>query len=116
MAYRTERVESIIRKELSNILLFEAHDAHLKYVSITKVSLNKDMSVALIWYTVMGTKEEIEATKAILEKSKGYLRSSIAKKLDLRKTPELRFKYDESLEYGAHIEEILNNINKNEEK
>lgn len=112
MAYRVERVESIIKRELANILLFEAHDEHFKFISITKVSLNKDMSVAMVWYTVMGTDGEIEATKKALEQAKGYIRSILAKKLDLRKVPELRFKYDESLEYGAHIEEILNNIKK----
>ena len=58
----------------------------------------------------MGTNQEIEATSKELIQARGYLRSELASKIDLRKTPELRFKYDESLEKGNRIEEILKNI------
>lgn len=112
MSVRVLRVEKIIERNLSTILLNEAHNELLKYVSVTKVSLNNDMSVANVWYTVLGNEGEIEATKEALHKSVGFLRSALAKELDLRKTPELRFKYDESLSYGNHISEILNNLKK----
>ena len=70
------------------------------------------MSVALVWYTVLGNDGEIEATKKALEQAKGFLRSELAHRLDLRKTPELRFKYDESLAYGNHISEVIENLKK----
>lgn len=111
MAYRIERIEKIIERELASIL-FDVNNNKLKFVSITKVSLTNDLSIATIYYTVLGNKGEIEATKEDLEKAKGYLRSSLAKRIDLRKTPELRFKYDESLAYGNHINEILENLKK----
>ena len=95
MAYRVERVEKIIERELASIL-FDSSNNKLKFVSITKVSLTSDLSLATVYYTVLGNEGEIESTKEDLENSKGYLRSSLAKKLDLRKTPDLRFKYDES--------------------
>jgi ribosome-binding factor A len=107
MAFRIERIERIIEKELATILLYDAHNPLLKYVSITKVSVTKDLSLATIWYTIMGTSAEIEATKASLEKSKGYLRSEVAKALSTFKTPDLKFKQDDSLENGNRIEEIL---------
>lgn len=112
MGYRIERVEKIIERELANIIFTEVHNELIKFVSITKVSLNKDMSVALVWYTVLGNEGEIEATKKALEQAKGFLRSELAHRLDLRKTPELRFKYDESLTYGNHISEVLENLKK----
>lgn len=112
MGYRIERAEKTIERELADILLNESHNELLKFVSITKVSLNKDMSVANVWFTVFGNPGEIEATKKALIDSKGYLRSEIAHRIELRHTPELRFKYDESIEYGKHIEEILEEINK----
>lgn len=112
MGYRVERVEKIIERELANIIFTEVHNDLLKYVSITKVALNKDMSVALVWYTVLGNDGEIEATKKALELAKGFFRSELAHRLDLRKTPELRFKYDESLTYGNHISEVLDNLKK----
>lgn len=112
MGYRVERVEKIIEKELSMILLQEAKNQLLKFVSITKVALTQDMSVATIWFTVLGEEDEKEATIKALEDAKGFLRSNLSKKLDLRKAPELRFKYDESLENGSRIERILSEINK----
>jgi ribosome-binding factor A len=114
MAYRVERVEKIIERELANIIFQEAHNELLKFVSITKVSLNKDMSVALVWYTVLGNKNEVTATTKAIEQARGFFRSELAKKLDLRKTPELRFKYDTSLEYGNHISDVLDNLKKEE--
>ena len=111
MAYRVERVEKIIERELASIL-FDSSNNKLKFVSITKVSLTSDLSLATVYYTVLGNEGEIESTKEDLEKSKGYLRGSLAKKLDLRKTPELRFKYDESLAYGNRITQILDNLKK----
>lgn len=112
MAYRIQRVEKIIERELASIIFSEVHNELIKFVSITKVALNKDMSVAMVWYTVLGNDGEIEATKKALEQAKGFLRSELAHRLDLRKTPELRFKYDESLTYGNHINEVIENLKK----
>jgi ribosome-binding factor A len=112
MAYRVQRVEKIIERELASIIFSEVHNELIKFVSITKVALNKDMSVAMVWYTVLGNDGEIEATKKALDQAKGFLRSELAHRLDLRKTPELRFKYDESLAYGNHISEVIENLKK----
>ena len=112
MGYRVQRVEKIIERELASIIFTEVHNELIKFVSITKVALNKDMSVAMVWYTVLGNDGEIEATKKALEQAKGFLRSELAHRLDLRKTPELRFKYDESLTYGNHISEVIENLKK----
>ena len=112
MGYRVQRVEKIIERELASIIFSEVHNELIKFVSITKVALNKDMSVAFVWYTVLGNDGEIEATKKALDQAKGFLRSELAHRLDLRKTPELRFKYDESLAYGNHISEVIENLKK----
>lgn len=112
MSVKYERIEKNIGRELSNILLMEAKNILLKYVSVTKVKVTTDLSLATIWYTIMGDENEIQATKKALEEAKGYLRTELAQRLDLRKTPELRFKYDESLEYGNRIEKILEEIKK----
>ena len=111
MAFRIERVEKIIEREIASIL-FDSNNQKLKFVSVTKVALTKDLSLATVYYTVLGNKGEIESTKEDLEKSKGYIRSLLAKRIDLRKIPDLRFKYDDSLAYGNHITEILENLKK----
>jgi len=107
MAYHIERLNKIVERELSNILLMDAKNQLLKYVSITKVAITSDLSYATVWYSIIGKEDEIEATKKALVDSKGFLRSELSKRIDTRKTPELRFKYDESLQYGKHIEELL---------
>ncbi len=111
MAFRIDRVSKIIERELANIILMSSKNEKLKYVSITKVVVTKDLSIATIWYTIRGDKSEIEATKKDLVDARGYFRSELAKKLDIRKNPSLVFKYDESIEYCNKIEEILRNIN-----
>ena len=69
MGYRVQRVEKIIERELASIIFSEVHNELIKFVSITKVALNKDMSVALVWYTVLGNDGEIEATKKALDQA-----------------------------------------------
>lgn len=112
MSFRIQRIEKLIEKELATILQNEAHNELLHFVSITKVVLAPDMSLATIWFTVLGSDAEKEATAKALDGAKGYLRSEIAHRLDIRRSPELRFKYDESIDYGNHIEEILNDLKK----
>lgn len=109
MGHRIERIESIILRELTMILR-DSRNPKFQFISITKVSVTSDLSYATVWYTIMGTSQEVEATSKELIQARGYLRSELASKIDLRKTPELRFKYDESLEKGNRIEEILKNV------
>lgn len=112
MAYRIDRIEKMIERELASILMTDAKNELLKFVSITKVVVTKDLSLATIWFTVLGNDGEIEATSKQLVKSAGFLKSELAHRLDLRKTPDLRFKYDESLIYGNKITEILESLKK----
>jgi len=114
MGYRIDRIEKMIEKELALILMTEAKSELLKFVSITKVTVTKDLSLATIWYTVLGKEDEIQATSKQLINASGFLRSELAHRLDLRKTPDLRFKYDESLIQGNKIEAILESLKKPE--
>jgi ribosome-binding factor A len=112
MAFHQERLEKIYARELADVLRNEVKNPLLSFVTVTKVAITKDLSIATIYYTVMGDQDEIEATKKALDQAKGFLRSELAHRLDLRKTPELRFKYDESLAYGNHISEVIENLKK----
>lgn len=113
MGYKIERIESMMLKELAMIIRDNARNPKFQFVSITKVSVTNDLSYATIWFTVLGrNQEEIDATSLELIEARGFLRCELAKKLDLRKTPELRFKYDDSLEQGNKIESILENMKK----
>ena len=78
---------------------------------ITKTRLTSDASICTIYYTVLGDKNQQESTSKNLENAKGFIRSSLGKSLEIRKIPELIFKYDESLEYGNRIDNILKGLN-----
>lgn len=111
MAYKTQRLERIIEREIGTILL-NSKDDRLKFITITKVNLTSDGSIATVFYTIIGNENQIEATTKSFENALGYIRSSLGKKLEVKKVPELKIRYDESMEYGARIENILKEINK----
>lgn len=112
MSFKQERLEKILEREISNIIRTEVKDDRLKFVTITKVSLTNDLSIATVYYTVIGTDDQKITTSENLLDAKGFIKSSLSKKLEIRKTPDLKFKYDESLEYGDRIEQILKNLKK----
>ncbi len=112
MGFKVERLERIIEREIGTILL-NSKDDRLRFVTVTKVSLTNDCSIATLYYTILGNDEQKEATSKNLEKASGYIRSSLSKVLKIKKIPELRLKYDESLAYGEKIENILKGITYN---
>lgn len=112
MAFRIERIEKIIERELSMIFLLESRDERLKHITVTRVKLTNDGSLATISFTVRKEHLEEKVALAALESAKGFLKTELSKKLDIRKIPDLRFKLDDSLEYGNKIESILTDINK----
>lgn len=109
---RSDRVASIIEKELGKIIFEDVKDDRLRFVTITGVKLTRDLSYATVYYRVIGTEDQIKSTSQNLLDAKGFIKSKLSKALTIRKVPELIFKYDESLEYGNRIEEIINKINK----
>ncbi len=110
MTFKKERMEKIMERELGNILLSDVKDDRLKFVTITKVDLTNDLSIATVYFSVLGSETQIEATIHTLQEAKGFIRSVLSKRIEVKKTPELRFKYDESFAQGNKIEEILKNI------
>ena len=110
MAFKKERMEKILEREISNIIFQEVKNEKIKFVTITKASLTNDLSLATIYYTVYGNNEQIDATIEALNEAKGFIRSILSKRLEVKKTPDLKFKYDESFEQGNRIEAILKGL------
>jgi len=110
MDYKLERLEKNIERELGMLFLADVKNELLKQVTITKVSLNNDLSIATVYYSVYGNDEQKQAITGALTEAKGYLRSMLSKVLAVRKTPDLRFKFDESWEYGNKIDNILKDL------
>lgn len=108
---KTERIGSQIIKELSEIILEEAKSEILKSITITAADVTSDLGLAKIYYTYLGDYDKKEVQDE-LDKASSFLRTELAERMDLRHTPNLRFIFDKSIEYGTNIEKILADINK----
>jgi len=110
MSIKTERLGNVLHKEISNILLTEIKDEDLKFVTITKVDLSSDLSYAKVYFTVLDIENKEKVIKD-LNGAKGFIRSILMKrKIQIRTMPELHFVYDDSIEYGNKIEELIKKI------
>ncbi|MDE6952549.1 MAG: 30S ribosome-binding factor RbfA [Erysipelotrichales bacterium] len=109
MAMKKEKMDNIIQKELSSILQTEVKDPQIGFCTITDVDVTNDFSIAKVYVSFLGkyTHKNMQA----LERSKGFIRSILAKRLTIRKCPEIQFVLDTSLEYGNKIEKIIKDIN-----
>ena len=112
MTLKAEKVAGIIQKEVSEIIQFELKDPKIGFITITDVTVTNDLSIAKIYVSFLGQKAREEAGMKALERSKGFIRTNLAKRMTLRKVPELKFKIDDSLERGNKIEKILYEMNK----
>ncbi|HBQ44074.1 MAG TPA: 30S ribosome-binding factor RbfA [Thiomicrospira sp.] len=107
---RTKRVSLEIRKTLSEILHRDTKDPRLEKINIIEVKISKDLSIATIYFTIIGANEVDEAAQEAiqaLEKAKGYFRTEIGRRMNLRITPHLRFFYDKVAENAGHIEDLI---------
>ena len=111
MAYKQDKVSVSILKYVSDIIQFELKSSEIGFITVTGVEVTGDLSIAKLYVSFLG---KGDATKrlAALDKSKGFIRSELAKKLTIRKVPSLIFVIDDSFEKGAKIEKILQSIDK----
>ena len=107
---RLNRINEELRKEISNIISFELKNPDATgLISVTKVKVTPDLKYAKVYVSMLNSKSN-EKTLEALKKSAGYIRSGIAKKINLRITPELVFDEDNSMEYGMKIDSILKDL------
>ena len=113
---RMYKVDEELKKEISNIISLELKNPHLTgLISVTGVKTTPDLRFAKVFVSMINEKNKKENLK-ILKQSSGYIRSEGARRVNLRTTPELIFEFDESLEYGSRIDEILKDITKDFKK
>lgn len=113
---RIGRINEEYRKELSQIISYELKNPNITgLISVTKVKVTTDLKYAKVYISILNSKKQ-EETMQSLKKSAGFIRTELAKKVNLRNTPELIFEIDDSIEYGAKIDKILSEIIPKEEK
>ncbi|MDO4813938.1 MAG: 30S ribosome-binding factor RbfA [Gemella sp.] len=109
---RVNRLGEQIKKEITFVLATKVKNHDLGFITITEVKLTGDYSQAKVYYTVLGGEKEKEKTKTSLAKIKGFIKSEVAKKVKVRKFPELIFEYDNTSEYAMRIESLIASVNK----
>jgi len=111
MSLRSNRVGEQMKKELSEIIGRKIKDPRIGFVTVTDVAVTGDLQQATVYISVLGDQEQREKTLQGLAKAKGFMRSEIGQRIRLRKTPELFFEFDESVDYGNRIESLISQIN-----
>lgn len=111
---RVEKLQELIKQELSNIVLMDIRDPRVKNVTVTQVELSNDLSYAKVYVSLYGSEDEQKEAWTGLQKSLGFMRTEIAKRVRLRVAPILTLHKDTSLDYSSHIQDLLNKINKEE--
>lgn len=111
---RLNRINEELKKEISQIISFELKNPEATgLISVTKVKVTPDLKYAKVYISLLNSKNEEKTIEAIHNAS-GFIRSLIAKRINLRITPELVFEKDDSMEYGMKIDSILKDLNKGE--
>ena len=112
-SHKIDRISSEIARAISEILAMEARDELFKDITITGCDVTKDLSFAKVYFTSLSiqSKEKLEYE---LNEAKGFIRTELSKIVNMRHTPELRFIYDNSIEYGENIENIIKKLDQGE--
>ncbi len=110
MRNRGQRVDDLVRGELSRILQREVKDPRVKLATITEVTVSRDLRYAEVRVSVLGEDHERSATLAALQAARGFFRSQLAHSLRLRTVPELTFELDRGAEYSQRISDLLESL------
>ena len=107
---RLDRVNHLIKEEISLLLQRELKDRRLGFVTVTDVETTKDLRSAKVFVSVLGSEAQWSASLAALESAKGFIRNWLREHLDLRATPVLDFRADRSMERAANIQTLLKQL------
>jgi ribosome-binding factor A len=111
MSHRIERVSSLMRHEISELLQRQVKDPRLgQFVAVNEVSLSPDLKYARVFVSCMGSQEEKKAILSGLGAAANFLRNQLAKRLRLRRVPELSFEWDDSIERGDRLLRLMDQI------
>lgn len=115
LSHRVERVSEQVREEVSQILSTEVADPGIGLVTVTRVKVTPDLSLARIYWTIIGDASERKKTEKALVRAAPYVRHLLSTRMALRRSPEVVFTYDRAVADQQRVEEILVEIKKEEE-
>ncbi len=107
---RTERVASLLKMELSQLILERIKDPRKGFVTVTHAKITADLKSAVVFVSVMGDKKKKEETLQVLDRAKGFLQHEVGLALQMRYTPKLQFELDDSLDKDFEIGQVIRKI------
>jgi ribosome-binding factor A len=107
---RLERVNRLVRDEISTLLQRELKDPGLGFVTVTEVDVAKDLRTARVYVSVLGSEAEWRSSLLALERARGFIRSWLTPRLRMRAIPHLTFLPDRSMAHAAHIQAVLEDL------
>ena len=111
MTRRMEQVNNLIRQEISELLQRQVKDPRLgNFVAVTEVSTSPDLKYARIFVSRIGSEAEKKEIMSALTAASGFFRKELARRLRLRRIPELSFQWDDSIERGVHLLELIDQV------
>jgi len=111
MSRRIKRINSLIRHEISEMLQRQVKDPRLgNFIAVTEVSTSPDLKYAKVFVSSICSEEERRGTLNVLAAASGFFRTELARRLRLRRIPELSFQWDDSIERGAHLQELIDKL------
>jgi ribosome-binding factor A len=112
MPYRPDKVAHQLKAEISDIISREVHDPRVGFVTITNVRVSPDLTHARVFVSVFGSALQQKESVAALNRAAGFIRREVGARLRLRKSPELAFSFDESVEQGARLTQLIEEANR----
>ncbi|HJH10850.1 MAG TPA: 30S ribosome-binding factor RbfA [Metalysinibacillus jejuensis] len=110
MTLRSNRVAEQMKKELGDLITRKIKDPRVGFVTVTDVEVTGDLQQATVYITSLGNERERKETLEALVRASGFIRSEIGKRIRLRRTPEIFFEFDSSVEYGNRIDTLLRQL------
>jgi len=115
MSLRSQRLEKQIMQELT-VILRAVKDPELSgFLTITEVRMSKNLKIAQVYYSILGTDEDRKSTARALERATGFLRHALADKIFIKRMPGLAFSYDPTPEHADRIERIIDKLEQERE-
>ena len=117
MTYRIERLNSLLRQEISDIIQRQVKDPRLGvFISVTAVDVSSDLKFAKVYISSMGTENEKKETLRTLTSAAGFIRHELGNRMQARRIPELSFRLDETIEKADRVLRLIDRISEEENK
>jgi ribosome-binding factor A len=111
---RKERLEELLKREISDIIRREVKDPRIGFVTVTDAEVTGDLSFAKVFVSVLGTEEQQAAALKGLNSATRFIRGEFGQRIKMRQVPEITFRFDTAIQQGARIHELLEQVKRQE--